>query len=196
VFTARYALSPYIKQIIFAFKELIKNKKERTCMMIDVAVPADRKVTQKEAENRLKYKRPCVEIQWMWNMKCVIMPMVIGAIGMVTKRATKNLEAIPGYHSVDWLQKTAVLGTSHIIRKVLQSETWYLSDGDQRCCHRRSTREKGSVKRGNNNNNNKQMCSDRQYMSYEWARGQIKYIVVRVSRLSARPSCKGRLKAR
>ena len=34
----------------------------------------------------------------------------------------KNLENIPGKHSIDLLQKTAILGTSHIIRKVLQSE--------------------------------------------------------------------------
>jgi len=35
----------------------------------------------------------------------------------------KNLEAVPGKHSIDSLQKTAILGTSHIIvRKVLQCE--------------------------------------------------------------------------
>jgi len=34
-----------------------------------------------------------------------------------------NLEAVPGKHSIDSLQKTAILGTSHIIRKALQSET-------------------------------------------------------------------------
>jgi hypothetical protein len=32
------------------------------------------------------------------------------------------LEALPGKHSIDSLQKTAILGTSHIIRKVLQCE--------------------------------------------------------------------------
>ena len=34
----------------------------------------------------------------------------------------KNLEAVPGKHSIDSLQKTAILGTSNIIRKVLQCE--------------------------------------------------------------------------
>jgi hypothetical protein len=34
----------------------------------------------------------------------------------------KNLETAPGKHSIDSLQKTAALGTSHIIRKVLQCE--------------------------------------------------------------------------
>jgi len=34
---------------------LIKNKKEKTCTLIDLAIPADRNVVQKEAENNLKY---------------------------------------------------------------------------------------------------------------------------------------------
>jgi hypothetical protein len=34
----------------------------------------------------------------------------------------KNSEAVPGKHSIDSIQKTAILGTSHIIRKVLQYE--------------------------------------------------------------------------
>jgi hypothetical protein len=32
------------------------------------------------------------------------------------------LEAVLGKHSIDTLQKTAMLETSHIIRKVLQSD--------------------------------------------------------------------------
>jgi len=38
------------------------------------------------------------------------------------KKLKENLEAVPGRHSIDSLQKTAILGTSHIIRKVLQCE--------------------------------------------------------------------------
>jgi hypothetical protein len=53
----------------------------------------------------------------------VIIPVIIGATGTVTKEKKKNLESIAGKHSVYSLQKTAVLGTSHMIRKVLQSET-------------------------------------------------------------------------
>jgi hypothetical protein len=41
---------------------------------------------------------------------------------IVTRSLKKNLEAIPGKHSIDSLQKTAILGTSRIIRKVLQCE--------------------------------------------------------------------------
>jgi len=46
-----------------------------------------------------------------------------GATGIVTIGFEKNLEAMLGKHSVDSLQKAAVSGTSHIIQKVLQSET-------------------------------------------------------------------------
>ena len=38
------------------------------------------------------------------------------------EKLRKNLEAVAGKHSIDSLQKTAILGTSHIIRKVLQCE--------------------------------------------------------------------------
>ena len=94
---------------------IIKNKKEKTCALIDVAIPADRNVVQKEAEKKLKYKSLCIEIQRMWNLKCTIIPIIIGATGIVTRSVRKNLEAVPGKHSIDSLQKTAILGTSHII---------------------------------------------------------------------------------
>jgi len=41
---------------------IIINKKEKTCTLIDVAIPADRTVVQKEAEKKLKYKSLCIEI--------------------------------------------------------------------------------------------------------------------------------------
>jgi hypothetical protein len=71
----------------------------------------------------IKYKNLSIEIQRMWNMKCFVIPVIIGATGIVSKSLQKYLETIPGQHSIDSLQKTAILGTSHIIRKVLQAET-------------------------------------------------------------------------
>ena len=140
---------------------IIKNKKEKTCTLIDMAIPADRNVVQKETEKKLKYKSLYIEIQRMWNLKCTIIPIIIGATGIVTRSIRKNLEAVPGKHSIDSLQKTAILGTSHIIRKVLQCEALSLSGGDHRW-FKRSNRKKRPVTRdddddddNNNNNNNK-----------------------------------------
>jgi hypothetical protein len=51
---------------------IIRNKKEKTCTLIDVAIPADRNVVQKEVEKKLKYKTVHTEIQRIWSMKCVL----------------------------------------------------------------------------------------------------------------------------
>ena len=52
-------------------------------------------------------------------------PVAIGATEIVTKGLKKNLQAIPGKHSTDSLQNTAVLGTSRVIQKVLQKREWW-----------------------------------------------------------------------
>jgi len=47
-------------------------------------------------ETKLKYKSLCIlEIQRMWNLKCTIIPVIIGATGIVTKSLRINLEAVP-----------------------------------------------------------------------------------------------------
>jgi hypothetical protein len=61
-----------------------------------------------------------IEIKRIWNLICTIIPVIIGATGIVTRSLRKHLETVPGKHSIDSVQKTAVLGTSHTIRKVLQ----------------------------------------------------------------------------
>ena len=101
---------------------IIKNKKEKIRTLIDVAILADINFVQEEAEKKLTYKSLCIEIQRMWNLKCTIIPVIIGATGIATRSLRKYLEAVPGKHSIHSLQKTAILGTSHIIRKVLQCE--------------------------------------------------------------------------
>jgi hypothetical protein len=50
-----------------------------------------------------------------------MVPVITGAAEMVTKELKKNLEAIPAKHLVESLHKTAMHGTSHIIRKVLHT---------------------------------------------------------------------------
>jgi len=66
-------------------------KKEKTCTLIDVAVPADRNVVQKEAEKKLKYKSLCVEIQRMWNLKGTITYLLIPWSRILLEKLTSKL---------------------------------------------------------------------------------------------------------
>jgi len=50
------------------------------------------------------------------------MPVITAATEIVTRVLRKNLEAIPGKHSINSLHEKAVLGTSHTIRKIPQCE--------------------------------------------------------------------------
>ena len=67
----------------------------------------------------LKYKDLTLEIQRMWNVKTKVIPVIIGATGTISKSFRKYVSNVPGNHEVKELQKTAILGTAHILRKVL-----------------------------------------------------------------------------
>ena len=98
---------------------IICDNEKGTFMLIDVAISADRNVIKKEAEKTLKYKDLTTEIQRMWNVKTKVIPVIIGATGTISKSFRKYVSNIPGKHELKELQKTAILGTAHILRKVL-----------------------------------------------------------------------------
>ena len=60
-----------------------------------------------------------IEIQRMWNVKTKVISVIIGATGTISKSYRKYVSNIPGNHEVKELQKTAILGTAHILRKVI-----------------------------------------------------------------------------
>jgi len=98
---------------------IIRDNEKGTCMLIDFAISGDRNVVKKEAEKILKYKDLTIEIQRMWNVKTEVITVIIGATGTISKSFRKHVSNIPGKHGVKGLQKTAILGTAHILRKVL-----------------------------------------------------------------------------
>jgi hypothetical protein len=66
-----------------------------------VAIPVDRNFVQKEAEKKLKYNSLGIEIQRMWNLKCAIVPVMIGASESIRKSLRINVKTIPEKHSTD-----------------------------------------------------------------------------------------------
>jgi len=98
---------------------IIRDNEKGTCMLVDIAISGDRNVIKKETEKILKYEDLIMEIQRMWNVKTIVIPVIIGVTGTVSKSFRKYVSYIPGKHEVKELQKTAILGNAHILRKVL-----------------------------------------------------------------------------
>ena len=98
---------------------VIKNRNENTCLLIDMSIPSDLNTSINVSEKLSKYKDLEIEINRMWGMKTEAIPVVIGALGLVKKGLEKFTNKIPGNINIDEIQKIALLGTAHILRRVL-----------------------------------------------------------------------------
>ena len=99
----------------------IINKKKRTCKIVDFAVPADHRINLKESEKKDKYLDLARELKKLWNMKVTIAPIVIGALGTITKGLLKGLEDLEVGARVETIQTTVLLRTFRILRRVLET---------------------------------------------------------------------------
>ena len=59
---------------------------------MDFSVPVDHRVKLKESEKKDKYLDLARWLKKLWDMKVTIIPIVIGALGTVTKELIKGLE--------------------------------------------------------------------------------------------------------
>jgi len=84
---------------------IIRDNKQGTYTLTDVAIPGDRNVIKKEAEKILKYKDLAIEMQRMWNVKAKVIPVIIWASGTISK--SLSLSNIPGKHEVKEPQKNS-----------------------------------------------------------------------------------------
>ena len=89
---------------------------------MDFAIPADNRVKLKESENSDKYLELIRELKKLWNMKVTIIPIVIGTLDTVTKGLVQGLEDLEITGRGETIQTTALLRSSRILRRVL--ETW------------------------------------------------------------------------
>jgi hypothetical protein len=55
----------------------------------------------------------------MCIVKTRVIAVIIGVTGTISKSFRKHVSNLPGHHDIKELQKTAILGTAHILRKVL-----------------------------------------------------------------------------
>ena len=96
-------------------------QKKRTCKIVDFASPADHRVKLKESEKKDKYLDLARELKKLWNIKLMFISIVIGALGIVTKRLIKGLEDLEIRGRVENSQTTALLKTARMPRGVLET---------------------------------------------------------------------------
>ena len=68
------------------------DKKERSCKIIDFAVPGDSRIEEKEKDKMEKYQDLGRELQKIWNVKVKIIPLVVGSLGVIPKEFGNRLK--------------------------------------------------------------------------------------------------------
>ena len=98
----------------------VVDKKRRAYKIIDFAVPGDRRIEEKEKEKIEKYQDLKRESQKNRNVRKKIIPLVVGSLGAIPKQFGNRLKET-GITAEIWeVQKTVLLGTARILRKVLE----------------------------------------------------------------------------
>ena len=99
---------------------IVEDRRNSHCKIIDFAVPYDNRVDNKEAEKIEKYQDLAREIKRLWNTQVKIIPVVVGALGTTPRLLPKRLKDIGIETRIVDLQKSAILCSARILRKVLE----------------------------------------------------------------------------
>ena len=95
-------------------------KAKKETMIIDVAIRGDTRVCDKEQEKIEKYSLLKDKTARLWQMKkVVVIPIPGGALGTITTKFEKYIESLRIEMRIEHVQKSTLLGTARIIRKVL-----------------------------------------------------------------------------
>ena len=97
------------------------DKIKKKVSLIDVAIPWDTRVEEKEREKMDKYQDLKIEIRRIWDMQVEIVPIIIGALGTIPRSLKRNLEKLEAEVAPGLMQKSVILETAHIVRKVMDS---------------------------------------------------------------------------
>ena len=75
---------------------VLKNKKDKTCLLIDMAIPLNSNTSVKTMEKLTKYKDLEIEVERMWGLQTTTVPVVMGALGTIKKDMESYSNKISG----------------------------------------------------------------------------------------------------
>ena len=98
---------------------LVMEKNTNKCLIIDVACPVNNNLILKRNKKLDNYSELQLEIARMWDKETLTVPTIIGALGSMPNDLECNLEKLGISYNVVTLQKSVLLGTVNILKKVL-----------------------------------------------------------------------------
>ena len=99
---------------------VVVDKKERSCKIIDFAVPGDSRIEEKEKDKIENYQNLGRGLQKILNVKVKIIPLVVGSLGAIPKQFGNRLKQIGITAGTAHVQKIVLLEKAKILRKVLE----------------------------------------------------------------------------
>ena len=94
---------------------------EKKWILIDFSVPFDGNVAKKEDEKKTNYTELARSVAAEHNVRTEIIPIVVGALGVVTKDLEEYLKKLEIRDVIGGLQTAALIGTAAILKKVLST---------------------------------------------------------------------------
>ena len=99
---------------------VVADKKERSCKIIEFAVPGNSRIQEKEKDKIEKCEELGRKLQKTWNVKVNIIKLVVGSLGAIPKQFGNRLKQVGIAAGTAQVQKTILLRTVRILRKVLE----------------------------------------------------------------------------
>ena len=120
----------YWDRIIYTGKTILCNqpditvidKIEKHTYLINIAIPNDKTVVEKEEEKREKYTLLAMEVKEIWQQeKVTFIPLDTSVTGITSKNYTENLQklGLPKYIHTNILKHPVILKTCSMVRKFL-----------------------------------------------------------------------------
>ena len=99
---------------------IVVDTKRGTYKIIDFGVPGDSRIEEQEKEKIEKHQDLRRELQKIWNVRVKIIPLVSGSLGAIPKLYGNRLKETGTTAEIGQVQKTVLLATARILRKVLK----------------------------------------------------------------------------
>ena len=99
---------------------LLVDKKVKLYIINDAAIPGDCRIREKEIKNIQIYQNLKKELKRLWSLKKVeVLSVIVGALGCISKGFSEWMDTLGIKLNVGMAQKSVLLGTARILRKVL-----------------------------------------------------------------------------